>query len=258
MTVFNFTGHQRKHTKTVKLSKGQWQHCNHIHCSKLQGLLPPSATCVRWNMDEDDPIINMETHLIPDDENEDFEEQVHQPEAPDAQLRKGWIGASLQINQSHLTLMQTDRTDLPVIIEDRRGCCYSRETSCRVPSLASQVESHVGCQNAKHGQAQIDPKEVGKMPRFQLAQAACMEKPPGDHGEPSQRLVSKVESFAQPQSRDNASASISWSPVNSRAHCPNQGLAHQQELQGGNSICGSLQWFGLHPPSEVNQCRGNS
>jgi hypothetical protein len=56
-------------------------------------------------VDEDDPIITMVTHLIPDDENEDFDGQAPQLEAPDAQ-QQGWIGASLQIHQSQLILMQ--------------------------------------------------------------------------------------------------------------------------------------------------------
>jgi len=67
--------------------------------------------------DEDDPIISMVTHLIPDDENEDFEGQAPQPEAPDA-LQQGVDWSQPPNTPVSFDLDATDRTDLPVIIEE--------------------------------------------------------------------------------------------------------------------------------------------
>jgi hypothetical protein len=68
-------------------------------------------------IDEDDPIITIVTHLIPDDENEDFDGQAPQPEAPDAPQQ------GVDLSQPPNTPVSfdpdaTDRTNLPVIIED--------------------------------------------------------------------------------------------------------------------------------------------
>ena len=70
-----------------------------------------------------------------------------------------------------------------------------------------------------------------------------MERPPEDHGEPSQRVVNKVENFEQPQSRDSASASISWSPAlqgsspKSRVGSPRKGTRWQQSLWITSVVC---------------------
>ncbi|KAI2507483.1 hypothetical protein MHU86_6975 [Fragilaria crotonensis] len=115
--------------------------------------------------DEDDPIITMETHLIPDDENEDFEGQALQPDAPDAS-QQGVDWSQPPKTPVSLDLDATDCPNLPVIIEDKE---YT-ESCRRVPLLASQVESHVSCQNAKHGQAVFAPKDVGQVPGSNLHQ----------------------------------------------------------------------------------------
>ncbi len=66
-------------------------------------------------LDEDVPIISMVTHLIPDDENEDFEGQAPQPEAPDAP-QQGVDWSQPPSTPVSFDLDATDRTDLPVII----------------------------------------------------------------------------------------------------------------------------------------------
>jgi hypothetical protein len=76
-------------------------------------------------MDEDDPIITMVTHLFPDDENEDVEGQSPQPEAPDA-LQQGRIEASLQIHQSHLTLMQLTAPTCQSSSKTKRTLLFTR------------------------------------------------------------------------------------------------------------------------------------
>jgi hypothetical protein len=71
-------------------------------------------------MDEDDPIITMVTHLIPDDENDDFDGQAPQPEAPDAP-QQGVDWSQPPNTPVSFDLDVTDRTNLPVIIEDEEG-----------------------------------------------------------------------------------------------------------------------------------------
>ncbi len=68
-------------------------------------------------MDEDDAIITMVTHLIPDVENEDFDGQAPQPEAPDAP-QQGVDWSQPQNTPVSFDLDATDHTNLPVIIED--------------------------------------------------------------------------------------------------------------------------------------------
>ncbi len=69
-------------------------------------------------MDEDDPIITMVTHLIPDDKNEDFDRQAPQPEAPDAP-QQGVDWSQPPNTPVSFDLDATDRTNLPVIIKDK-------------------------------------------------------------------------------------------------------------------------------------------
>ena len=74
-------------------------------------------------MDEDDPIVNMETHLIPDQENEDIDGPVHQPEAPDTSSQ-GVDWTQPQSTPVSFDLDATDRIDLPVIIEDEEDTAF--------------------------------------------------------------------------------------------------------------------------------------
>jgi hypothetical protein len=119
---------QRKHTKTVRLNEGSGNIATMYTAPSYKAFTTFCSMC-EVEVDEDDPIINMETHLIPDHENEDIDGPVHQPEAPDKPISflitkmktlmdlfinqrhqiphlKGWIGLKLQIHQSHLILMQ--------------------------------------------------------------------------------------------------------------------------------------------------------
>ena len=107
---------QRKHTKTVKLSEGSGNIATMYTAPSYKAFSIFCNMC-EVEMDEDDPIINMVTHLIPDDENEDCEEQVRQPEAPDAQ-EPGVDWSQPPNTPVSFDLNATDRTDLPVIIED--------------------------------------------------------------------------------------------------------------------------------------------
>jgi hypothetical protein len=68
-------------------------------------------------MDEDDPIITMVTHLIPDDENEDFDVQAPQPEAP--QQGMNW-------SQPHLTLMQLSAPTCQSSSKTKRTLLFTR------------------------------------------------------------------------------------------------------------------------------------
>ena len=107
---------QRKHTKTVKLSKGSGNIATMYTAPSYKAFSTFCNMC-EVEMDEDDPIITMVTHLIPDDENEDFEGQAPQPEAPDAQLQ-GVNWSQPPNTPVSFDLDATDRTDLPVIVED--------------------------------------------------------------------------------------------------------------------------------------------
>ena len=69
-------------------------------------------------MDEDDPIITMVTHLIPDGKNEDSEGQAPKPEAPDAP-QQGVDWSQPPNTPVSFDLDATDRTNLPVIIKDK-------------------------------------------------------------------------------------------------------------------------------------------
>ncbi|KAI2498012.1 hypothetical protein MHU86_16510 [Fragilaria crotonensis] len=73
---------QRQHTKTVRLNQGSGNIATMYTAPSYKAFNTFCNMC-EVGLDEDDPIINMETHLIPDDENEDCQEPLHQPEAPD-------------------------------------------------------------------------------------------------------------------------------------------------------------------------------
>lgn len=107
---------QRKHTKTVRLSKGSGNIATMYTAPSYKAFTTFCNMC-EVELDEDDPIINMETHLIPDDANEDIDEQVHQPEAPDTS-NQGVDWTQSPNTPVSFDLDATNRTDLPVIIED--------------------------------------------------------------------------------------------------------------------------------------------
>ncbi|KAI2511676.1 hypothetical protein MHU86_2742 [Fragilaria crotonensis] len=107
---------QRKHTKTVRLTKGSGNIATMYTAPSYKAFSTFCNMC-EVEQDEDDPIISMVTHLIPDDENEDFEGQAPQPEAPDA-LQQGVDWSQPPNTPVSFDLDPTDRTDLPVIIED--------------------------------------------------------------------------------------------------------------------------------------------
>ncbi len=75
-------------------------------------------------LDEDDPIISMVTHLIPNDE--DYDEQVHLPEAPDTSTQ------GVDWNQTPNTPVSFDlnaknHPDLPAIIEDEEDAAFQEK-----------------------------------------------------------------------------------------------------------------------------------
>jgi hypothetical protein len=107
---------QRKHTKTVRLSKGSGNIATMYTAPSYKAFSTFCNMC-EVEMDEDDPIISMVTHLIPDDENEDFEGQAPQPEAPDAP-QQGVDWSQPPKTPVSFDLDATDRTDLPDIVED--------------------------------------------------------------------------------------------------------------------------------------------
>ena len=117
---------QRKHTKTVRLSK----RCGNIatmHTAPSYKAFITFCNMCEVELDEDDPIINLETHLIPDDANEDNDEQVYQPESPDTSHQ------GVDWNQSPNTPVLFDpdatsnRTNVPIIIEDEEDTAISQE-----------------------------------------------------------------------------------------------------------------------------------
>lgn len=69
-------------------------------------------------LDNDDPDIKMVGHLIHDDVNEEFGQQAHQTEKPDAPEPE--VDWSQPLNAPNsLDLDATKCTSLPVIIEDK-------------------------------------------------------------------------------------------------------------------------------------------
>ncbi|KAI2497992.1 hypothetical protein MHU86_16490 [Fragilaria crotonensis] len=137
-----------------------------------------------------------------------------------------WIGVILQIHQSHLTLMLLTAPTCQSSLTTKRTLPFMR--TLLQSSFAGITVESCRCQNAKHGLRGLFSKKLAKC-QVPTCTSCLYGKPPEDHGEPSQRVVNKVENFEQPQSR-TVSASISWSPV-PRAHCPNQGLAHQERYK---------------------------
>jgi hypothetical protein len=74
-------------------------------------------------LDEDDPIINMVTHLIPDHEDEDCDGRVHQPDAPDTSSQGVDWSQSLNTPVS-FDLDAKNHPDLPVILEDEEDTAF--------------------------------------------------------------------------------------------------------------------------------------
>ena len=77
-------------------------------------------------LDEDDPIINIETHPIPDDQDEDSAEQVSLPEAPDTSEQ------GVDWNQTPNTPVSFDldaknHPDSPAIIEDEEDAAFQEK-----------------------------------------------------------------------------------------------------------------------------------
>jgi hypothetical protein len=114
---------QRKHTKTVRLNEGSGNIAT-MYTAPSYKAFTTFCTMCEVDVDEDDPIINMETHLIPDDE--DCDGHVHQPEAPDTSSQ------GVDWNQTPNTpvsfdLDATNRSDLPVIIEDEEDTAFQEK-----------------------------------------------------------------------------------------------------------------------------------
>ncbi len=99
----------------MKLTKGSGNIATMYTAPSYKALSTVCNMC-EVEMDEDDPIITMVNHLIPDDENEDLDGQAPQPEAPDAQ-QQGVDWSQPPNTPVSFDLDATDRADLPVIIE---------------------------------------------------------------------------------------------------------------------------------------------
>ncbi|KAI2509508.1 hypothetical protein MHU86_4885 [Fragilaria crotonensis] len=203
-------------------------------------------------LDEDDPIINMETHLIPDDENEDCQEPLHQPEAPDT--------SSQGVDWSHppntpvsFDLDATDRTDLPVVIDDEEDTAVHENPAAEFLRWHHKL-NHMSAAKMQSMAKRGLLEEVGQVPSSNLHQLLIWkghQKTMENQAKGWSTRWKTSNSLRAGTVHQHRSVGVQYS----RAHCPNQGLAHQEKVQGGNNLCGSLQWFVLHPPSEVNQCR---
>ena len=113
---------QRKHTKTVRLNEDSGNITTMYTAPGYKAFTTFCSMC-EVEVDEDDPIINMETHLIPDHENEDIDGPVHQPEAPDTSSQ-GVDWTQAPNTPISFDLNTTDRTDLPVIVEDEEDTAF--------------------------------------------------------------------------------------------------------------------------------------
>ena len=201
--------------------------------------------CTRCEVevDEDNPIIGYTTHLILDDDDEDSE-QVQAPEAPDAKEQ------GVDWNQAPKTpvsfdLDATEGTDAPAIIEDKE------DTVVRDNPAAELVEPHVGSQDAGHGKTRLAPQEAGKMLSSNLHKLLIWKR----HKETLEDQAKTWASRWQASNGHRAGTVRQRRPTavhDSRAHCPNERLAHQKEVPRGDCLCRSFQRFVLHSSAKVN------
>jgi len=116
---------QRKFTKTVRLS-GDSGNVATLYTAPSFKAFSTFCNMCEVERDEDDPIINMDSHLIPDDQDEDRVEQVSLPEAPDTS-DQGVDWNQAPSSPVSFDLDATNRTNLPVIIEDKEDTAVSQE-----------------------------------------------------------------------------------------------------------------------------------
>ncbi|KAI2509498.1 hypothetical protein MHU86_4875 [Fragilaria crotonensis] len=192
-------------------------------------------------LDEDDPIINMETHLIPDDENEDCQEPLHQPEAPDT--------SSQGVDWSHppntpvsFDLDATDRTDLPVVIDDEEDTAVHENPAAEFLRWHHKLNHMSAAKMQSMAKRGLLPKKLAKcqVPTCTSCLYGKATRRPWRTKPKGGQQGGKLQ---QPQSRDSASASISWSPVlqgslpKSRVGSPRKGTRWQQSLWITSVVC---------------------
>lgn len=116
---------QRQHTKTVKLNKESGNIATMYTAPSYKAFSTFCNMC-EVELDEDDPIISMETHLIPDHEDEDCDGPVHQPEAPDTSSQ-GVDWSQSPNTPVSFDLDANNRPDLPAIIEDEEDTAFQEK-----------------------------------------------------------------------------------------------------------------------------------
>ena len=192
-------------------------------------------------MDEDDPIITMVTHLIPDDENEDFDGQAPQPEAPDAP-KQGVDWSQPSNTPVSFDLDATDRTNLPVIIEDEEDTAVHQNPAAEFLCWHHKLNHMLAAKMQSMAKRGLLPKKLAKC-QILTCTSCLFGKATRRPWRTKPRLVNMVENFKQPQSRDSASASISWSPAlqgtlpKSRVGSPRKGTRWQQSLLITSVVC---------------------
>ena len=151
---------QRKHTKTVKLSKGSGNIATMYTAPSYKAFATFCNMC-EVEQDEDDPIIYMETHLIPDDENEDFEEQVHQPEAPDAP-QQGVDWSQPPNTPVSFDLDAKNHPDLPAIIEDEEDTAFQEKPAAEFLRWHHKLNHMSGAKMQSMAKCGLLPKKLAK------------------------------------------------------------------------------------------------
>ncbi|KAI2498353.1 hypothetical protein MHU86_16164 [Fragilaria crotonensis] len=166
-------------------------------------------------LDEDDPIINMETHLIPDDENEDCQEPLHQPEAPDT--------SSQGVDWSHppntpvsFDLDATDRTDLPVVIDDEEDTAVHENPAAEFLRWHHKLNHMSAAKMQSMAKRGLLPKKLAKcqVPTCTSCLYGKATRRPWRTKPKGGQQGGKLRTASEP---DSASASISWSPKSTNA-----------------------------------------
>ncbi|KAI2507331.1 hypothetical protein MHU86_7051 [Fragilaria crotonensis] len=112
-------------------------------------------------LDDDDPIINMETHLIPDDENEDCHEPLHQPEAPDTSSQ-GVDWSQPPNTPVSFDLDAKNRPDLPALIEDEEDTAFQEKPAAEFLRWHHKLNHMSGAKMQSMAKCGLLPKKLAK------------------------------------------------------------------------------------------------
>jgi Reverse transcriptase (RNA-dependent DNA polymerase)/GAG-pre-integrase domain len=151
---------QRKHTKTVRLNEGSGNIATMYTAPSYKAFTTFCSMC-EVEVDEDDPIINMETHLIPDHENEDIDGPVHQPEAPDTSSQ-GVYWTQAPNTPVSFDLDAIDRTDLPAIIEDEEDTAFHEKPAAEFLRWHHKLNHMSGAKMQSMAKRGLLPKILAK------------------------------------------------------------------------------------------------